>query len=114
MKTKCHSNKNDSDFLDEIYSTKTSSSFLTRLTNRCQTLINNIFSSVTNDDCTALCCRQSDHHTQILYHHTQLHNNTNSKKDIYKQNFRRFSSEKFITDLEKVNWDNTVSVFGAM
>ena len=35
----------------------------------------------------------------------------NSKKDIYKCNFKHFSFKKFITDLEKVNWDNTLNVF---
>ena len=35
----------------------------------------------------------------------------NSKKDIYKCNFKHFSSKKFITNLEKVNWDNTLNVF---
>ena len=34
----------------------------------------------------------------------------NSKKDLYKQNFKHFSSKKFITDLEKVNWDNILNV----
>ena len=35
----------------------------------------------------------------------------NSKKDIYKQNFKHFSSKKLITDLEKANWDNILNVF---
>ena len=34
----------------------------------------------------------------------------NSKKDIYKQNFKHFSSKKFIVGLEKVNWDNISNV----
>ena len=34
----------------------------------------------------------------------------NSKKDIYKQNFKHFSSKKFIAGLEKVNWDNISNV----
>ena len=69
--------------------------------------MDNIFSSVINDDCIAgnLISPISDHHAQFLiipnYTITQ-----NSKKGIYKQNFKHFSSKKFITDLEKVNWDN--------
>ena len=78
---------------------------------RSQTLIDNIFSSVINDDCIAgnLISSISDHHAQFLiipnYTITQ-----NSKKDLYKQNFKHFSSKKFITDLEKVNWDNILNV----
>ena len=34
----------------------------------------------------------------------------NSKKDLCKRNFTHFSSKKFITDLEKVNWDNILNV----
>ena len=30
----------------------------------------------------------------------------NLKKDIYKRNFKHFSSKTVITDLEKVNWNN--------
>ena len=52
----------------------------------------------------------SDHHAQFLiipnYTITQ-----NSKKDIYKRNFKHFSSKKFITDFEKVNWDNILNIF---
>ena len=33
-----------------------------------------------------------------------------SKKGIYRQNFKHFSSTKYITDLGKVNRDNTVNV----
>ena len=44
----------------------------------------------------------SDHHAQFLiipnYTITQ-----NSKKDVYKQNFKHFSFKKFIGDLEKIN-----------
>ena len=111
---KCDSNKNVSDFLDIIYSTnllpKITSS--TRLTSRNQTFIDNIFRSVINDDCIAgnLISPISDHHAQFLvtpnYTITQ-----NSRKDIYKQTFKHFSSKKFITDLEKVNWDNILNVF---
>ena len=35
----------------------------------------------------------------------------NSKKYIYERNFKHFSSKKISTDLEKVNWDNTLNVF---
>ena len=35
----------------------------------------------------------------------------NSKKGIYKPNFRNFSSKIIISDLEKVNRDNTLNVF---
>ena len=34
----------------------------------------------------------------------------NSKKDIHRKNFRQSSSKKFVTDLVKVNWDNTLNV----
>ena len=78
---------------------------------RSQTLIDNIFSSVINDDCIAgnLISSISDHHAQFLiipnYTITQ-----NSKKDLYKRSFKHFSSKEFITDLEKVNWDNILNV----
>ena len=111
---KYDSNKNVSDFLDIIYSSNllpniTSS---TRLTSRSQTLIDNIFSSVINDDCIAgnLISLISDHHAQFLiipnYTATQ-----NSKNDVYKRNFKHFSSRKFIADLEKLNCDNILNVF---
>ena len=110
---KCDSNKNVSDFLDIIYSTNLVPNITspTRLTSRSQTLIDNIFSSIINDDCIAgnLISPISDHHTQFLiiliYTITR-----NSKKDLCKRNFKHFSSKKFITDLEKVNWDNILNV----
>ena len=103
---KCDSNKNVSDFLDIIYSTNLVPNITspTRLTSRSQTLIDNIFSSIINDDCIAgnLISPISDHHAQFLiipnYTITQ-----NSKKDLYKRNFKHFSSKKFVLDLEKVN-----------
>ena len=106
---KYDSNKNVSDFLDIIYSTNLVPNITspTRLTSRSQTLIDNIFTSIINDDCIAgnLISPISDHHTQFLiiliYTITR-----NSKKDLCKRNFKHFSSKKFITDLEKVNWDN--------
>ena len=99
---KCDSNRNVSDFLDIIYSTNVlpNITFPTRLTSRSQTLMYNIFSSVINDDCVAgnLISPISDHHAQFLiipnYTITQ-----NSKKDMYKRNFKHFSSKKLITDL---------------
>ena len=110
---KCDSNKNVSDFLDIIYSTNLVPNITspTRLTSRSQTLIDNIFSSIINDDCisASLISPISDNHVQFLiitnYTITQ-----NSKKDLYKRNFKHFSSKKFITDLEKVNWDNILNV----
>ena len=94
------------DFLDIIYSTNLVPNITspTRLTSRSQTLIDNIFSSIINNDCIAgsLISPIPDHHAQFLiipnYTITQ-----NSKKDLYKRNFKHFSSKKFITDLEKVN-----------
>ena len=110
---KCDSNKNNSDFLDIIYSTNLVPNITspTRLTSQRQILIDNIFSSIINDDCIAgnLISPISDNHAQFLiipnYTITQ-----NSKKGIYKQNFKHFSSKKFTTDLEKVNWDNILNV----
>ena len=110
---KCDSNKKVSDFLDIIYFTNHLPNITspTRLTSHSQTLIDNIFSSVINDDCVAgnLISPISDHHAQFLiipnYTITQ-----NSKKDIYKRNSKHFSSKKIITDLEKVNWDNILDV----
>ena len=109
---KCDSNKNVSNFLD-IYSTNLVPNITspTRLTSRSQTLIDNIFSSIINDDCIAgnLISPISDHHAQFLiipnYTITQ-----NSKIDLFKPNFKHFSSKKFITDLEKVNSDNILNV----
>ena len=103
-----------SDFLDIIHSTNLLPNITspTRLISCSQNFIDNISSSVINDDCIAgnLISQISDHHAQFLiipnYKITQ-----NSKKDIYKQNFKHFSSKKFVTDLEKVNWDNTLNVF---
>ena len=110
---KCDSNKNVSDFLDIIYSTNLVPNITspTRLTSRSQTLTDNIFSSIINDDCIAgnLISPISDHHTQFLI----IPNYTipqNSKKHLYKWNFKHYSSKKFITDLEKVNWDNILNV----
>ena len=52
---KCDSNKNVSDFFNIIYSTNLLPNITspTRVTSRSQTLIDNIFSSVINDDCIA-------------------------------------------------------------
>ena len=110
---KCDSNKNISDFLDIIYSTNLVPNITspTKSTTLGQTLIDNIFSSFISDYCIAgnLISRISDHHAQFLiipnYTITQ-----NSKKELYKQNFKHFGSKKFMTDLEKVNWDNILNV----
>ena len=107
------SNKNVSHILDIMYSTNLVPNITspTRLRSRSQTLIDNIFSSITNDDYIPgnLISPISDNHAQFLiipnYTITQ-----NSKKGIYKQNFKHFSSKKFTTDLEKVNWDNILNV----
>ena len=79
--------ENVSDFLDIIYSTNLVPNLNspTRLTIQSQTLIDNIFSSIINDECIAgnLISPISDHHQQFLiitsYTITQ-----NSKKDLYK------------------------------
>ena len=106
---KCDSNKNVSDFLDIIYSTNIVPNITsaTRLTSRNQTLIDKIFRSIINDDCIAgnLISPISDHHAQILI----IPNYTikqNSKKDLYKRNFKHFSPKKFIADLE--NYEGNV------
>ena len=70
-----------------------------------KTLMENYFSSDINDDCIAgnLISPISNHNTQSLI----IPNCTitqNSKKNIYKQNFKHFSSKKFIADLEKVKY----------
>ena len=87
---KCDSNKNVSDFLDIIYSTNFLPNITspTRLTSHSQTLIDNIFSSVINDDCIAgnLISPISDHHTQFLI--IPNYTTQNSKKDTYKRNFK--------------------------
>ena len=110
---KCDSNKNVSDFFDIIYSTNLVPNITspTRLTSQRQILIDNIFSSIINDDCIAgnLISPISDNHAQFLI----IPNCTitqNSKKDLYKRNFKHFSSKRFIADLLKVNWDNILSV----
>ena len=63
---KCESNKNVSDFLDIIYSANLVPNITSpiRLTSRSQTLIDNIFSSIMNDDYIAgnLISPISDHH----------------------------------------------------
>ena len=83
-----------------------------RKKNSRKTLIDNIFSSVINDDCIAgnLISPISDHHAQFLII-TNYKTTQNSWNDIYKQNFKHFSSKKLITHLEKVNWDNILNVF---
>ena len=91
---KCDSNKNVSDFLDIIYSTNLHNITSTRSTNHTQTLVDNILSSVMNDDCIAgnHISTISDHHAQLLitpnYTKTQ-----NSKKEIF--------STFFLTKLQK-------------
>ena len=85
---------------------------ITSPTRQSQTLIDNIFSSVINDDCIAgnLISPISDHHAQLLiiHNYTTMQNSTN---DIYKRNFKQFCSKEFITDSEIVNWDNILDVF---
>ena len=108
---KCDSNKIVSDCLDMIYFTN----FLLNITSptrQSQTLIDNIFSSVINDDCIAgnLISSISDHHAQFLIMHNYA-TMQNSMNDIYKRNFKQFCSKEFITDSEIVNWDNILDVF---
>ena len=112
---KCDSNKNVSDFLDIIYSTNLLPNITspTRLTSHSQTLIDNIFSSVINDDCIAcnLISPISDHHAQFLIISSYTIITQNSKKDICKWNFKHFSSKKFIIDLEKVSEGSVNKLF---
>ena len=83
--------------------------------------MDNIFSNIINDDYIAgnlispIPDHYADHHFPNIwppiFNYTQLHAVTqNSKKDLYKQNFKYFSSKKCITDLEKLNWDNILNV----
>ena len=89
-------------FLDISYSTNLLPNITPpiRLTSCCKNLIDNIFSSVINDDCIAgnLISPISDHHAQFLII----------------PNLKHFSSKTFITNLEKVNWDNILNVFEGM
>ena len=111
---KCDASENVADFLDIVYSTNLHPNITspTRLTSRSHTLIHKNFSRVINDDCIAgnLVSPISDHHVKFLiipnYTTTQ-----NSKNDFYKQNFRHFCFKNFITDLQKVKWDNILNVF---
>ena len=70
---KCDSNKSVSDFLNTIYSTNLVPNITspTRLTSRTQTFIDNMFSSILNDDCIAgnFISPKSEHHTQFLIMH---------------------------------------------
>ena len=59
-------------------------------------------------------CKQSylqisDHHAQFLVipNYITTHN---SRENIYRQNLSHFNSKQLLTDLEKVNWGNTVNV----
>ena len=77
-------NQNVSDFLDIIYSTNLVPNITspTRLTSQSQTLIDNIFSSIINDDCVAdnLISPISDHHEKILILPNYIQNNTKFKE----------------------------------
>ena len=64
---KCDSNKNVSDFLDIIYFTNLHNITSTRSTNHTQTLVDNILSSVMNDDCIA-----GNHISTISDHHAPM------------------------------------------
>ena len=108
---KCDWNKNVSEFLDIIYSTNLVPNITppTRLTIRSHTLIDNIFSSITNHAGNII-SSISDHYAQFLI----IPNYTitkNSKKDLSKRNFKHFSSKKFISDLEEVNRHNILNFF---
>ena len=104
---------NISDIPDIIYSTNLLPNITSpiTLTIRSQTFIDNTFRSVINDDCIAgnLISPISDHYAQflIILNYTIAQK---PKKDIYRRNFRHFSFKKFIADLEKVNWDNTLNI----
>ena len=52
----------------------------------------------------------SDHHAQFLII-PKCTRTQKSKNNVYKGNFKHFRSKKFITDLEKVNWDIILNVF---
>ena len=54
----------------------------------------------------------SDHHAQFLII-PKCTRTQKSKNNVYKGNFKHFRSKKFITDLERVNWDSILNVFEA-
>ena len=99
------------DFLDQIYA------FLllphitspTRVNPRSKTLIDNIFSTDTNEDVTSgnILTSISDHLAQFLLFPLS-HTNRDKKKEICKRTFKHFKAENFLNDVQNIDWDQAL------
>ena len=100
---KSNSNANASDFLDVIYSSNLLPHIIspTQFTSRSHIPIDNIFSNI-NEECTSgnIINTISDHLGQFLI----IPNCSypyNSKKQIFRRNYKNFKEENFLSDLKK-------------
>jgi len=82
----------------------------TRVTEHSKTLIDNIYSSVTEGEIFSgnLLHTISDHLPQFCIVYSQTpHNNRSKAKTIFYQNWSKFNQEQFILDFLEINWNET-------
>ena len=81
----------------------------TRLTSRSHTLVHNIFSNI-NEECTSgnIINTISGHLGQFLIIPNRSYS-YNSKKEIFRKNFKNFKEQNFLSDLKKIDWDTVFS-----
>ena len=100
-------------FLDKIYSTSLIPQILcpTRITPHSKTLINNIFTTDANKETLSgnIITNISDHLAQFLSF-TVKKSHHKTKKEIYKQNYKNFNADLFLSDLGNIDWQEALEI----
>ena len=101
-----------SDFLELIYSTSLIPHITspTRLNTRSKTLIDNIFSTATDENlCSGnILTSISDHLAQFLLFPIKAQKK--QKEEIYRRNFKHFNEKDFLKDLKNINWNRVLEL----
>ena len=109
---KAESDTKISDFLELIYATSLIPHITspTRLNTRSKTLIDNIFSTATDENLHTgnILTSISDHLAQFLLFPIKAHKT--QKEEIYQRNFKHFNEEEFLRELNNLDWDRVLEL----
>ena len=110
---KYENNTYTADFLDKIYSTSLIPQITspTRITPRSETLIDNIFTTDANEETLSdnIITNISDHLAQFLSFPVKKSPHK-TKKEIYKQNYKNFDADLFLSDLRNIDWQQALEI----
>ena len=101
------------DVRDKIYSTSLIPQITspTRITPRSKTLIDNIFTTDSNDETLSgnIITNISDHLAQFLSFPVKKSPHK-TKKEIYKRNYKNFDADLFLSDLRNIDWQQALEI----